>query len=66
MKRETIEHTWWHCKNTHRNIVECAKISKRDGKEKIIEKTYKYIYIYIYIYPILLLLMKIVNLYFVD
>ena len=38
MKRETIKHTWRHCKNTRGSIVERAKISKRDGKEKIIEK----------------------------
>ena len=39
MKREAIEHTWRHCKSARRGILERAKLSRRDGKEKIIEKT---------------------------
>ena len=40
MKRETIEHTWKHRKNTRGGIVERANLSIRDGKEKIIEKNH--------------------------
>ena len=34
MNSGTIEHTWRHCKETRGGIVQCARISYRDGKEK--------------------------------
>ena len=40
MKREAIEYTWRHRKNTRGGIVERAKISKRDRNEKEIERNH--------------------------